>query len=61
MKTEKEKMLAGELYDALDPQLAAERVKTRMLLKALNESPEYQLAEREKILNKLISKTVGSI
>jgi maltose O-acetyltransferase len=32
MKTEKEKMLAGELYDALDPQLSHERVRARMFL-----------------------------
>src|SRR5690349_10178211 len=36
MKTEKEKMLAGELYNALDEQLSAERTKARMLLKKLN-------------------------
>jgi maltose O-acetyltransferase len=54
MKTEKEKMLAGELYNALDPQLLEERVKGRMLLKELNDSPEDQLEEREKILKKLI-------
>jgi maltose O-acetyltransferase len=54
MKTEKEKMLAGELYDALDPQLSGERVRARMLLKELNESREDQLLDREKILKELI-------
>lgn len=54
MKTEKEKMLAGELYDALDPQLSGERVKARLLLKELNESSEDNLPGREKILRKLI-------
>jgi maltose O-acetyltransferase len=54
MKTEKEKMLAGELYDALDPQLSGERVRARMLLKELNDSREDQLVEREKILKELI-------
>jgi maltose O-acetyltransferase len=29
MKTEKEKMLAGELYDPLDPQLSIERRQRR--------------------------------
>ena len=38
MKTEKEKMLAGELYDALDKQLSDERIQTRLLIKELNDS-----------------------
>jgi len=54
MKTEKEKMLAGELYDALDPQLSEERVRTRMLLKELNDSSEDNPGEREKVLQQLI-------
>lgn len=36
MKTEKEKMLAGELYDASDPFLMEERQKTRELTHRLN-------------------------
>lgn len=54
MKSEKEKMLAGELYDALDPQLSEERLKTRLLLKALNDSREDEGEERSRILNELI-------
>jgi maltose O-acetyltransferase len=54
MKTEKEKMLAGELYDALDPQLTEERTKARLLLKALNESREDEPEERARILKELI-------
>lgn len=37
MKTEKEKMLSGELYDALDGQLLNERTTARLLLKKLND------------------------
>jgi maltose O-acetyltransferase len=33
MKSEKEKMLDGELYNALDPQLAEERKQARLLFK----------------------------
>lgn len=33
MKTEKEKMLAGYLYDPLDEQLSEERMKARLLIK----------------------------
>ena len=54
MKTEKEKMLAGELYDALDPQLSEERLKTRLLIKELNDTREDQAAERSRILQELI-------
>lgn len=56
MKTEKEKMLAGELYDALDPQLAEDRLRTRLLLKVLNDSREDETAERLRILKDLIPK-----
>lgn len=54
MKTEKEKMLAGELYDALDKQLSAERLKTRLLIKELNDTKEDQTEERRRILKELI-------
>src|SRR3954447_5917293 len=54
MKTEKEKMLAGELYDALDKQLSDERLKARLLIKALNDTAEDQAEERNRILNELI-------
>lgn len=54
MKTEKEKMLAGELYDATDEQLANERLKTRLLIKALNDTREDEVEERNRILKELI-------
>lgn len=54
MKSEKEKMLAGELYDPLDQQLVADRMRTRLLIKDLNDSPEDQTEERMRILKELI-------
>lgn len=54
MKTEKEKMLNGELYNALDAQLSDERLKARLLLKELNDSREDQVVEREKIIKALL-------
>ena len=54
MKTEKEKMIAGELYNALDSQLSQERIKARLLLKQLNESREDETAARLRILKELI-------
>ncbi|GAB3179954.1 sugar O-acetyltransferase [Telluribacter humicola] len=54
MKTEKEKMLAGELYNALDQELSDDRLRTRLLLKELNDSREDQTDERIRILKELI-------
>jgi maltose O-acetyltransferase len=36
MMTEREKMLAGQLYDALDPVLVSERTRARDLCQRLN-------------------------
>jgi maltose O-acetyltransferase len=61
MKTEKEKMLAGELYDPLDQQLSDERLRARLLLKALNDSSEDQSAERNRIVKELIPHAAGGL
>lgn len=47
-------MLAGELYDALDKQLSDERLRTRLLIKRLNDSREDEAEERTLILKELI-------
>lgn len=52
--TEKEKMLAGELYDAGDPQLAAERRRARDLLHALNASRDGQRELRMDLIRRLL-------
>ena len=54
MKTEKEKMLAGELYNAQDPQLLAERLRAQRLFQALNAAPADQPAERARLLRALL-------
>ena len=54
MKSEKEKMLSGELYDATDKELSAERFRARVLMKALNDTGEDQKEERDRILKELI-------
>jgi len=51
--TEKEKMLAGEMYDAADPQLAAERRRARDLLQALNASRAGQRELRKDVIRRL--------
>jgi maltose O-acetyltransferase len=50
MKTEKAKMLAGELYNPLDPELSRERQRCRDLCARLNQSSEDQPEERRRIL-----------
>jgi maltose O-acetyltransferase len=54
MKTEKQKMLSGELYDPLDKQLSEERLQARLLIKELNDSSEDQVEKREQILKALL-------
>lgn len=46
-------MLAGRLYQPLDPQLTEDRVRARLLLKALNDSREDAVEERARILKEL--------
>jgi maltose O-acetyltransferase len=56
MKTEKEKMLAGELYDPLEPQLCRERDHCRDLCLLLNATREDQKEERQRLLAELFGK-----
>ena len=53
MRTEREKMLAGELYNALDPELVAARTRSRDLCQALNATREADEADRRAILREL--------
>lgn len=54
MKTEKEKMLEGELYDPLDSQLFAERQHARLISKAFNDTSIDQQEERDRLIKELI-------
>jgi maltose O-acetyltransferase len=54
MRTEKQKMLAGEPYDARDPGLSAERRRARLLFKALNDTRDDQQEERARLVRELI-------
>lgn len=54
MKTEKEKMIAGEMYDPMDNQLAEDRLRTRLLLKKLNDTAEDNLQQRNHIQQQLL-------
>jgi maltose O-acetyltransferase len=51
--SEREKMLAGEMYDPLDPELVAGRERARDLCWALNATREAEQEERRRILREL--------
>ena len=53
-RTEREKMLAGELYDPLDPELVTARNRARDLCVDLNATREGQQTERRRILQVLL-------
>jgi len=55
MPSEREKMLAGELYDPLDPELASARVRARDLCQALNATREADDEARRRILVELFA------
>jgi maltose O-acetyltransferase len=53
IRTERDKMLAGELYDPLDPVLIAARNRARDLCQDLNATREDEAGERRRILRDL--------
>ena len=54
MNTARQKMLAGELYDPMDPELVAARAHARDLCQALNSTRESEQADRRRILQELL-------
>ena len=53
MKSERQKMVAGELYDPQDGELVAERGRARDLCLALNATREGEQDERRRIMREL--------
>ena len=56
MSSERQKMLAGEMYDPLDPELVAAREHARDLCQALNATREAHQDERRRILRELFGR-----
>jgi len=54
MKSEKEKMLSGKMYNPLDAVLTEDRRKARLLLKKLNDSLESDVQTGTAILKQLL-------
>jgi maltose O-acetyltransferase len=61
MPSERDKMLAGELYDALDPELVAARNRARDLCQDLNATRESEDEKRRRILVELFGKGGDSV
>src|SRR5215510_8629349 len=61
MSSERQKMLAGELYDPFDPELVAGRARARDLCQELNATRESDAAARRRILRALFGKGGGTV
>jgi maltose O-acetyltransferase len=55
MPTERQKMLAGELYDPLDPELVAARERARNFCHEFNATRAGDEAQRRRILSELLA------
>lgn len=61
MRSEKEKMLAGELYDPLDPELVQARERARDLCQDLNATRESEQETRRALLEQLFGRGGDSV
>lgn len=61
MKSEKEKMVSGDLYKAADPELLKERINARRLTRLFNESLETDDNKRMELLKELFGSTGESL
>jgi maltose O-acetyltransferase len=52
-RTEKEKMLAGDLYQAFGEELFGERQRAKALCRRFNATTEEQMSERESVLREI--------
>ena len=55
-KTEKQKMLDGELYEASDPELVKERKRVRALIDIYNKTTSTDVEQRKELLNQIFQK-----
>lgn len=61
MRTEREKMLAGELYDSLEPELVAQRYAARDLCQQLNASKDTDEALRRDLCQRIFGQGGESV
>lgn len=61
MKTEKEKMLAGEMYNPVDPLLAKDREDVRRKVRMYNQTLEIETEKRTALLRDILGSTGENI
>jgi maltose O-acetyltransferase len=61
MASERERMLAGEMYDPMDPELVAARTRARELCQALNATAEADREGQRALLLELLGKGGKSV
>lgn len=61
MKTEKEKMLQGELYDPSDATLVQDRINARLLFRKYNNTPESEIKVRTALIKQIFGTTGNKI
>lgn len=54
MPSERDRMLRGELYDPLSPELVAARNRARLITRAFNHTSDNEQAERDRLLRELL-------
>jgi maltose O-acetyltransferase len=59
--TEKQKMLAGELYDPLDAELVKARLQARLMIKQLNDLREDEPEKHGQILKQLLPNAASGL
>lgn len=57
MKTEKEKMIAGDMYNPADPQLVKEREEARRKVRIYNQTLETEIDKRTELSKDLLGST----
>ncbi|WP_054861088.1 MULTISPECIES: maltose acetyltransferase domain-containing protein [Gracilibacillus] len=57
MKTEKERMLAGEMYNPADPELAQDQKEARRMVRLYNQTTETEEEKRINLLKRLLGST----
>src|SRR5687767_3855023 len=54
MKSEREKMISGELYDSMDPELVRDRLRAREICRELNTADPKDTDRRMRIIAELL-------
>ena len=61
MLTEKQKMLAGKLYNSMDAELVFERTQARTKTRLYNATSEIDIQERKALLKQLLKTVIQDV